>query len=200
MADFAYNEYIYSLSMQIYNKTQVNEIALALKNDKAAVLPTDTVWGIVSLTENKIFKIKKRSLEKKVCKFIDSIDSIGLPPFLADIVRPYMNNGGLSIIWKGVGYRVPKCAYLIDLLKLTGPLYQSSANISGKPPIVMSQQAFVEFKDMLHALIIVDNSPWEQSTNQSSTIVDLDKCTVVRPGPVNGQEIIDKINKAKGAK
>ncbi len=183
--------------MQIYNKTQVNEIALALKDGKAAILPTDTVWGIVSLTENKIYQIKKRSFAKKVCKFVDSVDAIGMPPFLNDIIQPYMDKGGLSVIWKGVSYRVPASAYLIDLLKLTGPLYQSSANISGKPPIVMSQQAAIEFRDSINSLIIVDNSPWEISSNTPSTIIDLDTMKVVREGQVDGHVILDKINAAK---
>lgn len=182
--------------MQIYNKTQVNEIALALKDGKAAILPTDTVWGIVSLNENKIYQIKKRSFAKKVCKFVDSVDAIGMPSFLADVIKPYMAKGGLSVIWKGISYRVPTCSYLIDLLKLTGPLYQSSANISGKPPIVMSQQAAIEFRDSLNMLIIVDNSPWELSTNIPSTIVDLDQLKVVREGQVNGYSIIEKAQAA----
>lgn len=184
--------------MQIYNKTQINEIALALKDGKAAILPTDTVWGIVSLSENQIYQIKKRDFSKKISKFVSSIQEIGLPQPIEQVVKPYMDKGGLSIVWKDVCYRIPACSYLIDLLKLTGPLYQSSANISGRQPIFMSQQASIEFRDSLNHLIIVDNSPWEISTNTSSTIVNLDQMTVVRDGLVNGHEVINKINATKG--
>ena len=184
--------------MQIYNKTQINEIVLALKDGKAAILPTDTVWGIVSLSENQIYQIKKRSFSKKISKFVASIEDIGLPHAIEQIVKPYMEKGTLSIVWKDVCYRIPTCSYLIDLLKLTGPLYQSSANISGRQPIVMSQQAAIEFRDSLNHLIIVDNSPWERSSNISSTIVSIDQMSVVREGPVSGHEVINAINVAKG--
>lgn len=182
--------------MQIYSKTQVNEIALALKSGKAAVLPTDTVWAIASLNEGQIYTIKSRSLEKKVCKFVATIDEIGMPSFFVDVLKPYMP-GALTVVYKGMSYRIPNCQYIIDLVKLTGPLYQSSANISGKKPIAVSQEAFVEFKDYLDRIVIVDNAPYEPFGQQPSTIINLDSMTVVREGPIDGQALIDQIQGRK---
>lgn len=182
--------------MQIYSKTQIDEIALALKSGKAAVLPTDTVWGVVSLNEGQIYTIKHRPVEKKVSKFVGSVDEIGLPSFYCDVLKEYMP-GDLTVIWHEVGYRVPKCDYLLQLLKLTGPLYQSSANISGKQPFQTSQETFKEFKTVLDRIIIVDNAPYEMLTQQPSTIINLDKMVVVRPGEVDGQAIIDKLKERK---
>lgn len=182
--------------MQIFSKSQINEIALAIKSGKAAILPTDTVWAIASVSEQQIYAFKKRAPEKKVIKFIGSVEELELPSFFADVLKEYWP-GALSVIWKGISYRIPGCSYLLDLLKLTGPLYQSSANISGKQPIKTSQEAFVEFKPFLERMIIIDNSPYEQCANQPSTIINLDNLTVVREGPINGQEIIDKLKQRK---
>ncbi|MCQ2957117.1 MAG: hypothetical protein MJ233_04820 [Mycoplasmoidaceae bacterium] len=75
--------------MQVFTKAQVNDIALALKAGKAVILPTDTVWGIVSTNEGLIYKIKQRDRAKKVIKFIDSVDKIGLPSFFAEVLKQY---------------------------------------------------------------------------------------------------------------
>lgn len=182
--------------MQIFSKTQINEIALALKSGKAAILPTDTVWAIVSLNEAQIYTIKHRALEKKVSRFVASVEEIGLPSFLEDVIKEYMP-GALTIVWKDLSYRIPDCSYIMDLVKLTGPLYQSSANISGKQPIAFSQQAFIEFKQFLDRIVIVDNAPYEPFCQQPSTIVNLDSLTVVRDGPIDGNEIIRKIKERK---
>ena len=84
---------IYSLSMQIFNKTQINDITLALKSGKAVVLPIDTVWGIASLTEEQIYSVKHRAHEKKVIKFVSSIDEVGLPSFFAQVIKQYWPGG-----------------------------------------------------------------------------------------------------------
>ncbi|MCQ3907511.1 MAG: hypothetical protein MJ219_01880 [Mycoplasmoidaceae bacterium] len=51
----------------------------------------------MSLNELRIYQIKKRPLTKKLCKFVDSVDAIGLPSFLADAIRPFME-GPLTVV------------------------------------------------------------------------------------------------------
>ncbi len=103
--------------------------------------------------------------------------------------------GPLTVVWKGNGYRVPKADYLIDVIKQTGPLFCSSANISGKQPILTSQEAFTEFKESLDMLVIVDNTPYEGVSQVPSTIIDLDSLAVIREGTVSGAELIEKLKK-----
>lgn len=182
--------------MQVFTKAQVNDIALALKSGKAAILPTDTVWGIVSLNEGLIYKIKHRDQAKKVIRFIDSVDKIGLPSFFAEVLKQYWP-GGLTIIWKGLSYRIPKSDYLIEIVNKTGPLYQSSANISGQDPIQSLRDVPKLFEESMESLVLVDNSPYTPLTNKPSTIINLDSMTVVRAGEINGQEIIDKLKGSK---
>lgn len=184
----------YSLTMQIFDKTQINEIAIAIKSGKAVVLPTDTVWGIASLTDTLIYEIKKRSREKKVIKFVDSVESLRLPSFFVDVIKPYWP-GGLSIVWKGICYRMPNCKYILELLKQTGPLFQSSANISGDAPIASPEDVPKVFAESINKIAVVQNSPFEQLSQKPSTIVDLDKLVVIRNGEIDGQEIINKLKR-----
>lgn len=182
--------------MQILSKTQVNEIALSLSSGKAAILPTDTVWGIASLNESQIYQIKKRDPSKKIIKFIASVNDIGLPSFFANVIKDYWP-GALSIVWKGFAYRVPDCQYIIDIIKQTGPIYCSSANVSGQKTIETIQQAFATFKPWEEYLIFIDNAPYEGLNMVPSTIVDLDSLIVLREGPVNGQEIIERLRRGR---
>jgi L-threonylcarbamoyladenylate synthase len=82
---------------------------------------------------------------------------------------------------------VPKSRKLIKLVKKTGPLYSSSANISSKQPIKNTIDAFTEFEHNLDKIFVVKG---KQHSPYPSTIVDFDNLTVVRCGIVDGRQII----------
>ncbi|MCQ2957116.1 MAG: hypothetical protein MJ233_04815 [Mycoplasmoidaceae bacterium] len=82
---------------------------------------------------------------------------------------------------------------MIQLVAAVGPLYQSSANISGQEPIQSLRDVPRLFEESIDSLALVDNSPYYPLSNKPSTIINLDSMTVVRNGEINGQEIIDKL-------
>lgn len=92
---------------------------------------------------------------------------------------------------------MPDAQYIIDIVKQTGPLYQSSANISGNDPITSPEQALKEFSDCLDKFAIVSNNPPQQLSFKPSTIINLDTLTVVRDGQIDGKKIIDEIKERK---
>ncbi|MCQ3915119.1 MAG: hypothetical protein MJ201_05265 [Mycoplasmoidaceae bacterium] len=51
----------------------------------------------MSLNEAQIYTIKHRALEKKVSRFVASVEEIGLPSFLEDVIKEYMP-GALTIV------------------------------------------------------------------------------------------------------
>lgn len=181
--------------MQVYSTTDINEIAFELKSNKAVILPTDTVWGIISLDEKNIYRIKQRSLSKKIITFVHDIKLLNLPSNIENVISKYWP-GGLTIIFKQQGYRMPKNRFLLDLMAKVGPLASSSANISGQEPIKDIKQAKEVFKDREYELVLVNPEKFKLSSIPS-TIVDLDKMTVLRQGAVNGQKVIDSINRSK---
>ena len=181
--------------MQVYSANNINEIAFELKNNKAVILPTDTVWGIISLEEKNIYRIKRRSLNKKIITFINDIKLLNLPPYIEQVVSKYWP-GGLTIIYKQRGYRMPKSKLLLKLMDMVGPIASSSANISGKQPINSIDEAKHVFANREFELVLVENENFKLS-NKPSTIIDLDKFVVLRSGSIDGQKIIDKIKKGK---
>ena len=117
------------------------------KPGAVALVPTETVYGLVAKVNDeraykKIFELKQRSAAKVLGWFVydwRELDSMGvqlagLPEQLAEKYCP----GAVTIIAPlkaggTLGFRSPDHPFLRELLKLTGPLFQTSANLSGAP-------------------------------------------------------------------
>ena len=117
------------------------------KPGAVALVPTETVYGLVAKVNDeraykKIFELKQRSAAKVLGWFVydwRELDSMGvqlagLPEQLAEKYCP----GAVTIIAPlkaggTLGFRSPDHPFLRELLKLTGPLLQTSANLSGAP-------------------------------------------------------------------
>ena len=112
-----------------------------------ALVPTETVYGLVARVGDeaayrKIFELKQRSAAKVLGWFVPDWKDLarygvlmsGLPEKVAEkycpgpvtIIAPLQGGGTL-------GFRSPDHPFLQALLALTGPLYQTSANLSGRP-------------------------------------------------------------------
>lgn len=177
--------------MRIYTSNQVNEIVFELKNNKAVILPTDTVMGIISLTPELIYKIKNRSASQKLITFVNNIKSINLPDNLEKIISKYWP-GQLTIIYKKNSYRWPDNKLIDKIINLSGPVFSSSANISGQLPIKNEKDAIKKFAQHTWELVVVEG---ESKNNVASTIINLDNNTVVRNGILDGKKIIEEISK-----
>ncbi len=174
------------------------QIAKLLKTKKfAAVVETDTVMGLISLNPKLIYTIKNRQPQKKLIFFISSINQIpNFPSQYKKIITPYWP-GSLTIIYNNISYRIPNHKKLINLIKLTGPIYSSSANISGCNPCIDYLDSEKIFKKHFSQIIFVKG---KNLTNKPSTIIDLDKLKIVREGSINGKEILDKLMIKKNKK
>lgn len=132
-----------------------NDLIETLKDGGIAVIPTDTIYGIVGLALNpqtveKIYKLRKRAKDKP---FIILISSIGdLKQFeieLTDNQKEFLEKhwpNPLSVVLSckserfkylhrgtySLAFRVPKNEKLLFLLKQVGPLVAPSANFEGE--------------------------------------------------------------------
>lgn len=175
-----------------YDFSNLDLIVKKLKSKKCvAIVPTDTVMGIISLNPKLIYQIKSRPLNKKLILFINDINQVkGLNEYEKTIINKYWP-GGLTIIKNNISYRIPNLKPLINLIKLTGQIYSSSANISDHQPITNSSQACDEFKNQKVDFITVKGLIKNKSL--SSTIIDLDNKKVIRTGKINGELILKKL-------
>ena len=121
------------------------------------VFPTDTIYGVLGSalkkeTVERIYKLRKRELKKPMIILISSIDDLRM--FGIDLnakqksVIAKLWPGKISIAFdcksKKMSYlhrgtfslalRLPKDENLVKILKKTGPLVATSANIAGEKP------------------------------------------------------------------
>jgi L-threonylcarbamoyladenylate synthase len=140
-----------------------NLIKILLENG-VAVMPTDTIYGLVGKaleknTVERIYKIKKRNPEKPCIILIGNITEIEkfgikLAQKQEEILKKYWP-GPVSVILdcsdnslvylhrgtKTLAFRVPAPQTLRDLLFKTGPLIAPSANPEDLPPAKTGEEA-----------------------------------------------------------
>lgn len=171
------------------------KIAQLLKSQKmAAVVETDTVMGLIAINPSLIYEIKQRELTKKLIYFICDIHQI--PDLPQAWIKPLMKYwpGALTVIYHQTSYRIPNHPELLKIVKLTGPIWSSSANISGETPCNDYLDAQKIFADKQDKIIFVKG---KNLTHTPSTIIDLDQMKVIRSGKYDGNQILKDIHNAK---
>lgn len=177
-----------------------------LKNDGVAVLPTDTLYGIVGRaiskkTVERIYKIKERNEKKPFIVLITSYKDLKI--FGVKITREqakilakfwpgkvsvvlscllkkfeYLHRGTKSIAFRMIG---PKNENLFNLLKKVGPLVAPSANLEGKETVKTISEAKKYFGNNIDFYLSAGFKD-----GKSSTLVGLDnnKLVILRQGDV----------------
>lgn len=171
-----------------------------LQSGEIAVIPTDTVYGVVARLEDpkavaRLYALKRR--ERKpgtvVAASIDQLAALGMRqddllkvkdywPAALSVIVPCDDT--LLYVHQGVGslaVRIPDDERLLELLRQTGPLLTSSANQPGEPPATTVAEAKAYFGD--------DVSWYEDGgyiSREPSTVVKVvdDGIEVLREGAV----------------
>lgn len=141
-----------------------------LSNGGIAIIPTDTIYGVVGKaldkdTVERIYKVKKRTPEKPFITLISCIEDLNdFGIILNEYQEDFLNNnwpGSISIILtcmrKDLGYlhrgtdslafRLPGSKELRKVIQSTGPLVAPSANPEGEEPAITIKEAKKYFKD-----------------------------------------------------
>ncbi len=180
--------------------------AAALKSGRLVVMPTDTVYGIAadafdSEAVAALLAAKGRGRDMPVGVLVGSWHTIeGLVYYLPDAARELIRAfwpGALSLVvqqapslrWdlgdaRGtVMLRMPLQPVALELLRETGPLAVSSANISGQPAATTAPDAQYQLGGLVD--VYLDGGPSAQQA--ASTIVDLTGPAprLLREGPVS---------------
>ena len=175
-----------------------------LKNGLPIIFPTDTLPAIGCLPEfsNVIYKFKKRdknkplilmgSEQKQLIDYVhesakedyENIASTYWPGALT-IVIPCSQKKHVILTSKDftLGLRIPNSSIAQSLMKKTGPLLTSSANISGFMGSMTAEGIASDFP----SLKILGPIPWEKSSGKASTIISWKKSgdwRMIREGEV----------------
>jgi tRNA threonylcarbamoyl adenosine modification protein (Sua5/YciO/YrdC/YwlC family) len=178
----------------------------AVTRGSLVVLPTDTVYGVgadafsVSAVAG-LLKAKGRGRDMPVPVLIGSqrtLDGIAtrLSVVARDLVEAFWP-GALTVIchqqptlaWDlgdsraTVAVRMPLHPVALELLKTTGPMAVSSANISGRAPAATAEEALAQLGDSVE--VYLDGGP--SGDPVPSTIIDVtgDRPRIVRLGAVD---------------
>ncbi|MEX0910316.1 MAG: L-threonylcarbamoyladenylate synthase [Candidatus Paceibacterota bacterium] len=165
---------------------------------KIAVLPTDTIYGLVASINfpeaiSKINKLKNRD-NKPYIILINSLADL-------DLFKIKLNESQINVLnklWPGpfsiafdakYSFRWPNKKELVNLIKNTGPIIATSCNHKDKPPATTIKDAFNYFGQEVDLYV---PHPLEPLTAIPSTVISLDKTghiTIHRQGsgqiPIN---------------
>jgi len=208
---------IIKFNPQKINQDKLNSIINSLKQGKVILFPTDTVYGFLADATNekaveKIFKIKKRPLEKplslfakdiKIVKKIAKINSqqekflkiiwptssifketeTGKGKVTAILERKKTKRKIYGIKEDTIAIRIPHYKPLNLLLnQIDFPLVQTSANISGKSASGKIKEIIKEFKNQKDQPDLVVDAG-NLPYNKPSIIIDL---TILPPKILRG--------------
>jgi len=127
-----------------------DEIALNLATDilfseNLVIMPCDTIYGILGLcpeTETRISKLKGRSPEKPYIRLVGEVQDLErisvskIPDEILDMLPAPLTLLLLDEKREIIGVRVPDDNRLLEVLhRLNRPLFSTSVNKSGSPPL-----------------------------------------------------------------
>jgi L-threonylcarbamoyladenylate synthase len=150
------------------------------------VVPTETVYGLVTLWSNvdgrnRIYELKRRPREKRLQMLAGGLESAA--PWLREadklsaLARRFWP-GPLTLVVPAadgldtIGLRIPRCRFLLELLKLLPePLAATSANLSGYPP---PQEAMTAAANLAgEPDMVIDGGVCSETDNSASTVISL---------------------------
>ena len=188
----------------------VAEAAAAIRGGALAIVPTDTVYGLAALPAGAaaIFDVKRRPRDKALpvlgadarqLRRVAALDVVALalaqrawPGPLTLVVR---RAAGFTADLGGsddgtVAVRVPSHPVVAELLRATGPLAVTSANISGEPPATTCAAACALAPDA----VCLDGGTCDGAP---STVVNvLGEPEVLREGVLAAEEVLRWIRSA----
>lgn len=174
----------------------LHQALIVLRKGGLVAFPTDTVYGLGALALDgkaveSIYAAKGRPAEKAIPVLLGDVDDL-------DQVAEYIPGAALKLaarFWPGpltlvipkkstvpqavsatdtVGVRVPDHAVARALLRASGPLAVSSANLSDQPSPSTAKEVLAQLDGRIHLILDGGKTPG----GVPSTVVD---CTTVEP-------------------
>lgn len=180
-----------------------------LLNGGLVAFPTDTVYGLASLPfqslyVDRLYIAKGRNSKRAIAILLGDASQLTR---VAQDVEDYAQKIAASF-WPGpltlvvprqptlpdvlstdptVGVRIPDHPVALELLRLTGPLAVTSANLSGQENTITAQEVMAQLEGRIHLVIDGGQTPG----GVPSTVID---CTgsepvILREGPITLADI-----------
>lgn len=190
------------------DKIRIENAIRVLNEGGIIIFPTDTAYGIGCRLDNdraieKLFKIRRRPVNKAVPILVDSIEMIRkyVGKIDSDVLELAQNHwpGGLTIVFRcnkktvpalargggeTVGFRIPAHEQIREFIKQVGvPILAPSANFSGGKTPFSSSDLDPELIPLVDFVLKEDN----RTNTLPSTVIDCSKkpWKILRNGAVN---------------
>ena len=197
------------LDISLDREAAIDAAAAAVADGLCIVLPTDTVYGIGANAFDpdavqRLLNTKQRgrdmpppvlvsdpmavrTLAEELTEDIDAVAEAFWPGALTIVVRAQFNlRLDLGDRGQTVAIRIPDHEFTRDLLRATGPLAVSSANVSGQPAATTAQEAEQQLGRGVE--VYLDGGPAAEPV--PSTIVDLTgRPRILREGRITAEEL-----------
>jgi L-threonylcarbamoyladenylate synthase len=181
-----------------------------IKNGSLVAFPTDTVYGLGADVFNansigELYTVKGREGTKAIAVLLGNLSDLqqitAEMNYIAQRLAEKFWPGALTLVVSShpnlpenisplptVGVRMPNHPIALDLLKQTGPLATTSANLSGHASPKTAQEVFIQLKGRIPLILDGGRTPG----GTPSTVVD---CTVSEPvilreGPISLEQIM----------
>lgn len=192
----------------LVTKENIDIIVQNVRNNQVVAFPTETVFGLgvtygSKEALQKIYALKKREQSKAVTLMVATIEDIAKYGYVDDFARKVITSfmpGKITVILKKqehvddfytagkdtIGIRIPDDAFVLQLLKIVGPMLVTSANLSGYPDMISEQDVYQVFKEKIPAIVIGPSG-----SDKASTVVDLSKgkVEILRVGSITKEQI-----------
>lgn len=192
---------------RVLTKDKFEEIVQALHNDCILAFPTDTVYGIGVLCNHRsaaerMKNAKKRPETKPFPVMVASLADLEAVAWLTDRERKLALRfmpGALTMVLRKkdvidngldtVAVRIPNDLFALRLLERVGPMYVTSANLSGEPACNTDAEVLQQLDGRIDLIVA-----GEAFSKTASTIIDCtgEELRLLRQGDLK----IEDINKA----
>ena len=196
------------MKTKLYDTYEYESIVNDLLNGEVVGFPTETVYGLAIVYDNKkafdkLYEIKNRSINKPISMMVASVDMLSEVAYIDErskkVIEAFMP-GAITIILKAkedlpefvtfkqetIGIRIPTNEVALNILKQANkPLLVSSANISTEPSLIKANDVHNKFDGLIASLIDED-----AINGVSSTVVDVrNDIKIYREGPISKKDI-----------
>lgn len=192
------------MECKLYNSFEYEKIVEDLLNGHVVGFPTDTVYGLAIVYDNKsafdkLYNIKNRDINKPISMMVYDKEVLNEVAYIDENSKKVIEKlmpGALTIILKAkpnlpehvtfnlktIGVRIPTNKTALDILeKVNKPLLVTSANISNEPSLLKAKDVYEKFKSMLYSMIDED-----ALGNEASSVISVyEDIKIYRQGPIN---------------
>lgn len=202
------------MKTEIILASEIQTALEVLQKGGIVAFPTDTVYGLGALVFDNsaiesIYVAKKRPIEKAIPVLVGDIKDFdvvaeNIPTMALKFAEKFLPGPLTCVIPKKstlppaisstdtVAVRIPNHPDALNLLKLTGAIAVTSANISGQESPVTAQEVYEQLNGRIP--LILDGG--KTFGGVPSTLVDCtkEKPVILREGPISLEQLLSVLN------